>query len=88
MAIGTIIDGGKVHTLFVDLPPVNFLLNCAHRDESIDNHISLLSDSKDPIDCLIVVRRVPVRVEDYGSVGPCQIEAKTTDLRGKQGAEN
>jgi hypothetical protein len=72
----------------VHLPAVDDLFDSAAADQSVHNDILLLTDTVAAINCLVVVGRIPVRVEDDGAVSSDQIEAKATDLRRQQSEEH
>lgn len=82
------VDRCQVHAFLVNLAAVNFLLDSAHGHKPINDHVSLLADSKNSIDGLVVVRRVPVRVKNDGSVCASQVQSETTDLRREKSAED
>lgn len=67
------VDCGKGHAFFVNLTAVDFLLNRANRKQAIHNYIPFLAYTEDAINSLVVVRRVPVRVQNDCAVGPCEI---------------
>lgn len=77
----------QVHTLLVHLSTIDELLNASYGHETIDYNILLLAYSVAPIHSLVVIRRVPVWVENYCSVGTSQVKTEATDLRREQPAK-
>ena len=62
------VDRGEVHSFLVDLSSVNFLFDCAHRDQTVNNDILFLTYSKDSVDGLIVIGWIPIGVQDDGPI--------------------
>ena len=83
-----LINGSQIHAFLVDLTSVNFLLDRTHGDQPVDYDITLLPYAEDTIHSLIVVGRVPIRVNDHSPICTCQIETETSDFCRKECAEN
>ena len=66
-----LVDRRQIHTFLVNLTPVNLLFDCAHSDESVNYHILFLTNTEDSINSLIVISRIPIRVEYDGSICSC-----------------
>ena len=83
-----IFDRLQIHTFLVHLPAVDDLFDSAAADHSVHNDILLLANTVAAINCLVVVGRIPVRVENDCAVSSDQIEAKATDLCRQQSEEH
>lgn len=69
------------------LTPVDELLDAAAADQAIHNDIFRLADAVAAIDGLVVVRRIPVRVEYDGPVCANEVQTVAADLRRQQAKE-
>ena len=54
------VTSGQPHErVLEDLPAIDLLLNAAACDETIDDHVLLLTDAERPVHCLGICCRVP-----------------------------
>ena len=94
-----LIDHTRAQRLLVRLPLKDLLLNCADGEHPVDEALLLLPVPPHPRHRLLVVGRVPIRVEHhlvfwtrsimivsnhiYQAIGPDQVQATTTSFRGE-----
>ena len=87
LGVCAVIYSTHCHAFLVNLSTVDFLFDCAHRYESVHYHVFLLSDTEHSVDRLVVVCRIPVRVDDDCPVCASQVETLATNFRSKQCTE-
>ena len=80
--VGAIFQGCFGQAILEYLPFVDVLLDWSTGDEPVDDDISFLPNTIDPIYALIVIGWVPVWVDDDGSVGRHKVETHPWDLVG------
>ena len=68
IAIAAGINRSQIHSFLVDLAAINFLFDCAHGNQSVDYNVFLLANPENPINSLIIVRRVPVGIQYDGTI--------------------
>ena len=81
------LDGLKIHSFFVDLSPIDSLFKTANSNKAVNNHILFLADSVASIHGLIVVRGIPVRIQNYSPISTGQVKAKSAHFGCQQAAE-
>ena len=64
-----------------------FLIDTATADQPEDLDFPLLSNPVSPSDCLKVVLRIPVAVEDYNTVSSLEVDSQTSRLGGQKKTE-
>ena len=77
-----------VNARFVNLSHVNLLFNSATRNQSINYHIFILTNSINTINALVIIGWVPIRIYYYGSVSTSKIKANSRNLVGQQKTQN
>ena len=76
------VNRGEAHSFLVDLASVNFLFDCAHSDEAVNDDIFFLANSERTVDSLIIIGWIPVGVKDDSSISTCQVKSKTSNFGG------
>jgi len=77
----------QVNTLFEDLPSVYLFFNAVASDQSVHDDVPLLANPAHSVDGLVVVRRVPIGVEDDNPIRPSKVQTESADLRCEEAAE-
>ena len=63
-----VVNGTHADALLVDLPSIDLLFDCSHRHESVNDYVFLLTNTEHSIDCLVVICRVPIGINDDCSI--------------------
>ena len=71
--VALVFQSGLAQTALVDLSPVDVLLHTTSRYESVDYDVSFLAYAVDTVYALVVIGRIPVRVEDDSTISSNQI---------------
>ena len=74
--------------LLVDLPVVDFFLDCPRGDESVHGDLFRLPDSPRALASLGVRARIPVRIVEEHPVRARQVDPETPNLRGEEKHED
>jgi hypothetical protein len=53
----------------VHLALVDHFFKAALGDEAVDDAVAALAYAVDSVNCLVIVRRIPVRVKNYSPIG-------------------